>query len=262
MKDLSARFPVWLSDVWGVVHDGQRPIASAVAALQRHRAQGGKVVLITNAPRPMATIQTMIDRIGVARDAYDALVTSGDVTRALMVEHGPKGLFHLGPQIDLPLFNALAVERVGLAEAGAVICTGYPDDGTDHAALLPTMKARGLVMICANPDKVVRIGGQLVRCAGSIAAEYEAIGGRVLMAGKPFAPIYDLALDKVGRPARHEVLAIGDGPETDIAGAAASGFAAVFISGGINDGPDVVDEVRRTYPSARILKAMPELKWS
>ena len=116
MKELSARYPVWLCDVWGVVHDGHHPIAPAVTALERHRANGGQVILITNAPRPMATIQAFIDHLGVARDAYDAMVTSGDVTRDLMLHQAGHAVYHLGPGKDLPLFDGLDVRRVPLAD--------------------------------------------------------------------------------------------------------------------------------------------------
>ena len=265
MKELSARYPTWLCDVWGVVHDGHRPIPHAVEALEQHRAAGGKVILITNAPRPTATIRAFIDRMGVSRAAYDAMVTSGDVTRDLMRQLGGAGLYHLGPELDLPLFEGLGVKRVPLAQAGAVVCTGLHDEtretAEDYRPQLEAMKARALTMICANPDKVVRKGTLLVPCAGAIAEIYEAIGGEVLMAGKPFAPIYDLALQVAGSPPREKVLAIGDGPETDIKGAAAYGLSCVFISGGINESHDAEDEVRRLYPQAHIVKAMRELSW-
>jgi len=266
MRELSGRYPVWLCDVWGVVHDGHAPIGSALLALEKHRAAGGKVILITNAPRPMKTIQAFIDRIGVPRSAYDAMVTSGDVTRALMLEHGAHGLYHLGPDEDLPLFDGLAVKRVPVEQAGAVVCTGFFDEvnetAKDYLPLLHTIKARGLTLICANPDKVVWEGGRLYPCAGAIAEEYEAMGGKVLMAGKPFSPIYNVALQLAGRPDKAQVLAIGDGPETDIKGAVANGLACVFISGGINTEPGAEAEVRAKYPTAQILRAMAELAWA
>jgi len=265
MRELSGRYPVWLCDVWGVVHDGHAPIGSALLALEKHRAAGGKVILITNAPRPMKTIQAFIDRIGVPRSAYDAMVTSGDVTRALMLQHGAHGLYHLGPDEDLPLFDGLAVKRVPVEQAGAVVCTGFFDEvnetSKDYLPILHTIKARGLTLICANPDKVVWEGGRLYPCAGAIAEEYEAMGGKVLMAGKPFSPIYNVALQLAGRPDKAQVLAIGDGPETDIKGAVANGLACVFISGGINTEPGAETEVRTKYPEARILRAMAELAW-
>jgi len=265
MEDLSRAYPIWLCDVWGVVHDGHKPIASAVSALEKHRARGGKIIFITNAPRPRETIQHHLDQIGVSRRAYDDMVTSGDVTRALMLQLGGNGLFHLGPPLDEPLFKGLAVKRVALAQAKAVVCTGLLDEtretAKDYLLLLSEMKMRGLPMICANPDKVVRKGNLLVPCAGAIAEEYEMMGGTVLMAGKPFAPIYDAALILAGEPDRAQVLAIGDGPETDIKGAMANDLACVFVSGGINVSDSAEAEVRAKYPDANIVRSMAELYW-
>jgi HAD superfamily hydrolase (TIGR01459 family) len=267
MQEFSARFPVWLCDVWGVVHDGHKPIPHAVDALVQHRRNGGKVIFITNAPRPMRATQAVLDQIGVSREAYDDMVTSGDVTRELMVEYGCGGLYHWGPDEDLPIFTGLHVERAGLDTAGAVLCTGFHEDeerenATIDTALLHQFKQRGLTMICANPDKVVRVGSKLIACAGAIAEEYETMGGRVLMAGKPFTPIYEVALKHAGHPDRADVLAIGDGPETDVKGAAENNLSCVFISGGINTHDDPEADVRARYPHARILKVMPELYWT
>ncbi len=266
MDELSRRFPTWLCDVWGVVHDGYKPIDSAVAALSQHRENGGKVIFITNAPRPMVNVQAHLDEIGVSRAAYDDMVTSGDVTRALMRQHGAHGLYHLGPEIDLPLFNGLEVKRVALEQAGAVVCTGLFDEAheaaMDYRPQLRDMKRLGLTMICANPDKVVRKGNVIVPCAGAIAEEYELMGGEILMAGKPFAPIYDLALLRAGVADKSKVLAIGDGPDTDVKGALQNGMPVIFISGGINVGVDPGTEVKLKYANADILYIMPQLYWA
>ncbi|MDE2383474.1 MAG: TIGR01459 family HAD-type hydrolase [Alphaproteobacteria bacterium] len=266
MQNLSRAYPVWLCDVWGVVHDGHKPFAAAVAALTRHRAEGGKVIFITNAPRPKAVIQAFIDHIGVPRSSYDDMVTSGDVTRDLMLHLAGPAVYHLGPEKDLPLFAGLAVQRVPLDEAGSVVCTGLFDElketAEDYRPQLAEMLRRGLPMICANPDKVAQKGKLLMPCAGAIAEIYEAMGGKVLMAGKPFAPIYELALQVAGGVPKAQVLAIGDGPDTDIKGALQNGLACVFISGGINEGDDAEADVRRRYPRAKIIHAMRELYWS
>ncbi len=263
---LSRQFPVWLCDVWGVVHDGVTPIASAVAALQSHRAEGGKVVLITNAPRPSSSVVKHLNGMGVAKTAYDHIVSSGDVTRKLMAIHGTGGLYHLGPEIDVVLFKGLGVKRVELEQATAVLCTGFLDErvetAKDYLPLLTRMKALDLRMICANPDKLVRKGDFLVPCAGALAEVYEEMGGEVLMAGKPFAPIYDAALELAGNPARTSVLAIGDGPETDIKGAAANDLSCLFITGGINTSSTIVADVKSRYPGAQIMGSMLELDWA
>lgn len=275
MKTISANYPVWFCDIWGVVHNGYKPFANTVATLARHRANGGIVVLVSNSPRSEAGILKQLDEIGVARNAYDAAVTSGDVTRNLMAEAPSHRLFHLGPDRDTSIFQGLAVERVPLAEAGAVICTGlFHDDREtpdDYEALLTEMKARKLPMICANPDKMVRKGDKLLYCAGALAERFATMGGAVSMAGKPFAPIYELARKKAevargGPVSAAEILAIGDGPETDIRGAANQGIACLYVSGGVRDhASDMAAELRHIQnlvPQARIVAAVPELLWT
>lgn len=272
MRDLSAQFPVWFVDIWGVVHDGHAPFGVTVDCLQRHRRSGGCVVLVSNSPRSTLGVTKQLDEIGVARDAYDTAVTSGDVTRDLMQQTDGK-LYHLGPDRDLSIFDGLGISRVALEEASAVICTGlFHDDRetpADYAALLAEMKARGLDMISANPDKVVRKGGRLQYCAGALAEAYEALGGAVQMAGKPFAPIYDLARRRAATIRDHDVpvsaiLAIGDGPETDIRGAAEQGIACVFMTG-LHDGHGdlAADDaaIRAAVPGANILRTVERLDW-
>ncbi len=270
MKELSARYPFWFCDVWGVVHNGYKPFAPAVDALMRHRAHGGTVVLLTNSPRTSAGVERQLADIGVARDSWDIIVTSGDVTRTLMVEHGHGKLFHLGPDRDLSLFEGLEIERVPLDAAKAVICTGlfreFEERPEDYLPQLRTMVQRSLPMICANPDKVVRKGDNLIPCAGALAELYAEIGGRVLMAGKPFRPIYDLAVKLCAKRAEHDVglddiLAIGDGIATDIKGALDHGLAALFISGGINEGPDVALKLNQITPAKRLAGTFAELAW-
>ncbi len=205
----------------GVLHDGHAPFPPTVDCLQRHRRAGGAVILVSNSPRSTIGVSKQLDELGVPRDAYDTAVTSGDVTRDLIQQTDGK-LFHLGPARDLSIFDGLHVSRVLLPEASAVICTGlFHDDRetpADYAELLADIRRRGLPMICANPDKVVRKGGRLQYCAGALAEAFAAIGGEVRMAGKPYAPIYDLARRRAAAIRDHEVplssiLAIGDGPE-------------------------------------------------
>jgi HAD superfamily hydrolase (TIGR01459 family) len=275
-RAFSRSHPVWLCDIWGVVHDGVRAYRPACHALERHRASGGCVVLITNAPRPSRVIVPQLDRLGVSRDAYDAVVSSGDVTIKLMASRRDKVL-HIGPERDLGLCEDAAIEFAGPDEARHVLCTGLIDDETetpeDYEALLRRLNERGLDMICANPDKVVRRGNELIPCAGALAELYEGMGGKVLMAGKPFAPIYEAALDAasnaLGRPVRRgEVLAIGDGLETDVEGAARNDIDLLFIVGGIheaelgNSGPEAYAEVvRKAVPDARLKGVLKALHW-
>jgi HAD superfamily hydrolase (TIGR01459 family) len=270
MRNLSSLYPVWFVDIWGVVHDGHAPYAATVDCLQRHRRAGGCVILVSNSPRSTIGVSRQLDEIGVARDAYDTAVTSGDVTRDLMQQTDGR-LFHLGPQRDLSIFDGLSIARVPLEQASAVICTGlFHDDREtpeDYRALLADIHARGLTMICANPDKVVRKGGRLQYCAGALAEAYAALGGPVQMAGKPFAPIYDLARRRAATIRDHDVpisaiLAIGDGPDTDIRGAAEQGIACVFMTGLHDEEVGKADAaIRAAVPGANILRTVERLDW-
>jgi HAD superfamily hydrolase (TIGR01459 family) len=241
---LAGDYDVALCDVWGVVHNGVVAAPEACDALTRFRERGGTVVLITNAPRPGERVaRTILDRLGVPRAAYDGIVSSGDVTRALIAARGEARVFHIGPERDLPLFDGLAASMAPLERADYVVCSGLLDDTVetprDYEALVARMRARALPMICANPDVVVERGDKLVYCAGAIADLYVAAGGEVVYAGKPYRPIYEQALGLAeaarGQPVKHHrLLAIGDSVRTDLKGAAAFGVDALFVTAGIH----------------------------
>ncbi|WP_292555872.1 TIGR01459 family HAD-type hydrolase [Mesorhizobium sp.] len=242
LADLSGAYSAILCDVWGVVHNGEWHFPQAALALAAARAADVPIVLITNSPRRSADVVAQMNAIGVPTDAYDRIVTSGDVTRDLIAE-GPRKIFHIGPDRDFTLYDGLGVDLVEEFEASGVVCTGLFDDEvekpSDYADLLQRLRARDLPFICANPDIVVERGERLIWCAGALARDYAQLGGRTLIAGKPYAPIYDVAMKEVagllGRPVeRSRVLAIGDGLMTDIKGAADNGFDVLYVSGGIH----------------------------
>ena len=223
-------------DVWGVVHNGVAKHPAAETALSAYRKQGGKVVLLTNSPRPNSGVRAQLDALGFDREAYDEIVTSGDATRALIARsEGP--FHHIGPERDLDLFADLDIRLTGADEARAVIVTGLFDDTVespdDYRDTLRAIRERGLTMICANPDIVVHRGDDLIYCAGALAREYAAIGGHVDLAGKPHRPIYELAAESLGENVG-PILAIGDGMMTDIKGAGAFGIDALFVTEGIH----------------------------
>ncbi len=275
MQRFSESYPVWFCDIWGVVHNGVTPFPVTVEALKRHRQRGGTVVLVTNSPRSHLGVEKQLLEIGVDPASHDRIVTSGDVTQVLMKLHGGGRVFHLGAARDHSIYEGTGVERVPLDEAKAVLCTGLFDDLNDrledYDPLLLEMKQRGLVMICANPDKIVKKGERILYCAGKLAELYAALGGEVLMAGKPFAPIYDLALAEAGRITgraveRPEVLAIGDGPETDIRGAADYGLDALLVAEGVTDASEGLHvaeaQVLNAVPHARIVATVHDLAWT
>jgi HAD superfamily hydrolase (TIGR01459 family) len=200
-------------------------------------------VMISNAPRPAWSVIAQLDQIGVVRSAYDAVVTSGDVTQRLAMAEPDRQCLHIGAEKDMPLFEGLAVERVPLEEAGFVICSGLADDETetaeDYRPLVEKIASRKLKFICANPDLVVERGNKLIPCAGAIAQIYEDMGGEVVHAGKPHRPIYEAtaakAAELLGQPLnKSRVLAIGDAIRTDVVGAADFGVDCVFLSAGIH----------------------------
>jgi HAD superfamily hydrolase (TIGR01459 family) len=241
---LARDYDVLLCDVWGVVHNGIAAFAAACDALMRFRAGGGTVILITNAPRPGAAVQRILDRLGVSREAYDAITSSGDVTRSIVESRLSERVFHLGPPRDLSIFTGLDVTFAPSETADYAVCSGLFDDATEtpetYRELLAAMRARSLFMVCANPDIVVERGDALVYCAGALADAYLELGGEVLYCGKPHAPIYAAALGKAAAfrggevPPLERVLAVGDSVRTDLKGAASFGVDCLFVISGIH----------------------------
>lgn len=243
IASLADETTAWLVDIWGVMHNGLAPFEPAGLACARFREKGGRVILLSNAPRPAGAVAAQLERIGVSRVAWDAIISSGDATRTSLAAEAEGSVFHLGPDRDLPLYDGLGVTLTDEAQASRVVCTGLFDDETetpaDYAPMLTGLAARDVAMICANPDLTVERGGKLVYCAGAIAAAYEALGGRVMYAGKPYGPIYDMACDWLNSVVGTEVpksriLAIGDGVRTDILGAARYGIRSVYIASGVS----------------------------
>jgi HAD superfamily hydrolase (TIGR01459 family) len=244
LREIAAGHDALICDVWGVLHDGSRVHSKAADALVRFRDGFGPVVLVSNAPRPVAALLEQFAKLGVPEGCYDAIVTSGAAAHddlAQRTRDGRLAIYHLGPERDRGIFEDLPVDCVDVARAQIVLCTGLFDDDTetpdDYRELLLACKARGLTLLCANPDIVVQRGGVLVYCAGAIARDYEKIGGEVIYFGKPYAPIYRTVLDVARCCAGREIvrpLAIGDGMETDIRGAANMGIEALYIAHGIH----------------------------
>jgi HAD superfamily hydrolase (TIGR01459 family) len=242
-SELAPDYDVLLCDVWGVVHNGVAAFPQACDALMRARAQGATVVFITNSPRPSEQVARQLERLHVPRESYDAMVSSGDVTRGVIAERRGQTLCHIGPQRDNSIFTGLDVKFAPLERADYVVCSGLDDDDVEtpenYRGRLETMLKRKLFMVCGNPDVVVERGDRLVYCAGSIADLYATMGGEVLYAGKPYRPIYDMALAKAAaargeNPALKRVLAIGDSIRTDLKGARTLGADFLFVTSGIH----------------------------
>ncbi|HXV31603.1 MAG TPA: TIGR01459 family HAD-type hydrolase [Sinorhizobium sp.] len=240
-REIASRYDVVLCDVWGVLHNGVQAFVSAGEALAEARAQGLTVVLITNSPRPHPGVKVQIRGLGVPDEAYDRIVTSGDVTRALIAA-AKKRIFFIGADRDLPLLEGLGTEIVSSEDAETIVCAGFYDDETEtpehYRATLTGLAKRKVPFICANPDLVVERGHRLIPCAGAIAKLYEELGGEALIAGKPYKAIYRAALSEAkavrGAFELSRVVAIGDGMPTDVKGARDAGLDLLYISAGIH----------------------------
>jgi len=254
LADVAPRYGALFCDLWGCLHDGVAAFPSAVAALQAFRARGGRVILVTNAPRPTPSVARQLARLGVPDDAWDDIATSGDAAQyALVTGAVGRRVYHIGPPKDEAFFTDLGadlapiaareepVTRVPLAQAEGVVCTGPFDDLTDvpedYRGQLLLAKTMGLKLLCANPDLVVDLGHQRLYCAGAIAALYDEMGGTSLYFGKPHPPIYDLARRRLaainGTLGDADILCVGDGIATDIRGGMAEGLDTLFITGGL-----------------------------
>jgi HAD superfamily hydrolase (TIGR01459 family) len=275
LRDLVGGVEVILSDIWGVVHNGLEAFPEACEALHNFRTQGGTVILITNAPRSADSVQRQLQKLGVADDTYDAIVSSGDLTRLYIAEHPGRKVFWLGPERDNSVHRGLNPVLSPLEQADYIVCTGLLDDETesaeDYRPMMQEALERKLPLICANPDIVVERGDRLIYCAGAIAELYREIGGEVIFYGKPHRPIYERAIALAAKHSGHEikldgVLAIGDSVRTDLAGAHGFGIDCLFVTRGIHseefEGIDQLDpaSVKELFghPPRALMR---ELKW-
>ncbi|QFT57476.1 hypothetical protein FIU94_01455 [Sulfitobacter sp. THAF37] len=248
LSQVSAQYDALFVDLWGCVHNGVTAFPDAVAALQAYRATGGKVILVTNSPRPRAGVEKQLVHFGVPEDAWDAIATSGDSARAAMFR-GTVGekVWFIGQPGEEKFFEPLSIQKnpvpvrqVPLEEAEGVVCTGPRDPLADLDVMRPDFERaiqRGLKFLCANPDIVVDRGEAREWCAGALAQLYTEMGGESLYFGKPHPPIYDLArrrLSALGAEVPDDrILAIGDGVLTDVKGAVGEDIDSLFITGGL-----------------------------
>jgi HAD superfamily hydrolase (TIGR01459 family) len=275
LRDLVDGVDVVLSDIWGVVHNGLVAFPEACEALHSFRAQGGTVILITNAPRAADSVQRQLRKLGIADDSYDAIVSSGDLTRHYVADRPGQKMFWLGPERDNSIYRGLDPVLAPLEQADYIVCTGLFDDETESAenyrAMMLQAREHQLPLVCANPDIVVERGDRLIYCAGAIAELYRELGGEVIFYGKPHRPIYQRAMTLAAERRGHatelnRVLAIGDSVRTDLAGAHGFGIDCLFLTRGIHaedfEGIDQLDpaSVKELFghPPRALMR---ELRW-
>ncbi|MEM7741092.1 MAG: TIGR01459 family HAD-type hydrolase, partial [Pseudomonadota bacterium] len=197
LGDIAADYDALLCDAWGVIHNGRELYPGASKALSSFKEQCGPVIVLTNAPRLSHVIPGQLDRLGLPRTAYDGVVTSGDATREAVVQLADKKFYRIGPDKDDGLFGSVDITMTSFDEAEVIFCSGPNNDShetpEDYRGLLKEAVDRGMPMVCANPDIVVKFGDRLIYCAGALGQLHEELGGKVILGGKPHAPIYELA---------------------------------------------------------------------
>ena len=245
LADIAGQYDAVFCDIWGVLHNGRQHFPPAYEAMRRFKAERGPVILISNSPRPRDDLVNQLASLGIFEDGYSDVISSGDATREYLRRFAPEGpAWRIGDPREQNLYAGIDIDLSGTPQTAAFISCSSPfDDENDtvdqYSHAFSIAAARKIVMICANPDKVVQRGDKIIMCAGSLADHYASLGGPVIMAGKPYAPIYELcyqALEKItGKPHdKRRILAIGDGLPTDVLGANGQGLDLMFIAAGIH----------------------------
>jgi len=243
ITEIISKYKVILCDVWGVLHNGKDLFENAVESLLKYSKSGGYIVLITNAPRPSIDVIKQLNQMGLNKNCYNLIVSSGDVTRFWLQSLNKTLLYHLGPERDKSIFLDLDINFSNSKNCQSVLCTGLYNDETDvlddYNDLLNLFLSKKIVMHCTNPDLTVIRGDKTILCAGSLAEYYANKGGQVKYFGKPFEYIYEFAIKEVNKNnnfkvKKSEILAIGDGLKTDILGAGNFGIDSFFIINGVH----------------------------
>jgi HAD superfamily hydrolase (TIGR01459 family) len=245
IRELAPRYDGFILDLWGVVHDGAAPFPGVLDCMERLIAEGKRLVLLSNAPRRSDDVVRRIAKIGVPERLYHGVMSSGEEAW-LHLKHRDEPFYaalgrrclHIGSERDLEMREGLDLAFVDKpSEADFILNTGpaeWDETLETYAPVLRDALARGLPMVCANPDLVVVHNGKPALCAGALAEEYQRLGGRVRWHGKPYPSVYDSCLRLLGIGDKRRILAIGDSLRTDIAGAARAGIDSLFIVGGIH----------------------------
>ncbi len=248
-----------ICDIWGVIHNGHKLFSSSVDCLNELKNQGYPIILVSNAPRPGEEIKLILEKMGLNKNCYDKIITSGDLTQKILNDGSlGQNCYHIGPDRDLKIFEGIRVNRVNFDKSDFIFITGlFNDEEEDENTYLPLLeesKKRNLKLLCANPDIWVQRGNQLIPCAGAISKKYESIGGKVINIGKPFQPIFDEAIkniDSLGKGNFSSTIVIGDGIDTDIKGANDYKLDSLLTLGGLFSGQKI-DEVYKVINNKKV----------
>lgn len=239
LSDLLDGIDLVISDLWGVLHDGLRLNPGACAALESARGAGVATVFLTNAPRPRWQVRDHLLAMGLNPTLADLVLSSGALARdEVRAHYDGARLYHMGPDSDQDTIDGLPVEQVATPEEADVILATDLDAMSleDHRSHLAGPCARGVPLLCTNPDRVVHEGDRLILCAGAVGDLYADMGGPVLWYGKPRPEALHACVAAAGLtgmdPAR--ALMVGDSLRTDVAGARAAGMRSLMVCGGLH----------------------------
>ena len=238
LEEIVQNYDAFIIDLWGVVHDGTQLYPGALDAIKKLNELNKKIVFLTNAPRRAQAAEVVLNELGVTKDLYLQVVSSGEVAYkyAASGTHG-KSYFYLGPGKDENILAGSEIVKTDYAFADFILCTGFEYDFQPSHEIEPVLQelaGRKLKMLCVNPDyEVVKIDGTRMLCAGAVAQKYEELGGEVIYIGKPFEEVYKFAHTALGAPEKSRVLAIGDSVRNDIKGANNFGVDCVLVLSGL-----------------------------
>lgn len=258
-SEIFEKYDSIICDIWGVIHNGQELFESSIDCLYELKNNSYPVILVSNAPRPGGEIKLMLEKMGLKKDCYDKIITSGDLTQKILND-GTLGsnCYHIGPDRDLKIFEGINVNRVDFDGSDFIFITGlFNDEEEDEDTYLPLLeksKKRGMKLLCANPDIWVQRGNDLIPCAGAISQKYESIGGEVINIGKPFKPIFDEAIKNINLIGSNKCLStlvIGDGIDTDIKGANNYKLDSLLTLGGLFSGQKE-EEIFKTINNKKV----------
>ena len=233
LKSIINRYDLFFIDLWGVVHNGIELYENSINVLDNLAVAKKDFVLLTNAPRPNATVINFLKKMGLKK-YFKNVFTSGEAAHKYLISHlGKKNFFHIGPPRDFDLFKNIEKNNVlNIEDADYFLCTGlFEDQENDldyYKKLLSNHTSKK--MICTNPDLIVDRGEEREYCAGSVAKSFEEIKGEVIYFGKPHPPVYNLSTNIINK----KVLCIGDNLNTDIKGANIQNFDSLLITNGIH----------------------------
>ena len=267
-SEISDKYTAVICDLWGCLHNGVESFPEALRALEDFKASNGKVVLVTNAPRPIANVEHQIASLGIKETHYDMLLTSGELTSNYIdkISENQLSIFHIGGKRHHSIYKdmihekKISIEVENIAHSDLIVCTEpfnpSKDQLSDYDNTLKAGIDKDLTLLCANPDLVVDVGDKREMCAGSLALMYKEMGGNVIYFGKPHKNIYQEVysfLNKVCDSKVKSILCIGDGLTTDIRGANNEKLDSLLVVGGLLKKKHLIEKRNNTILDERKL---------